>query len=135
MIGFIYTKIDNFPRSSVGWRAVYQSVGRGFEPCTSSTFYLFCGTLYMHFWGKCYRFWKFLNLGCNDILEYFNPCKYCKVSDTTLITALLFWGDKIIQSAPYSLHNYIFFKLKIKFRCHISHLHTKYAPSPLPKYM
>ena len=29
MIGFIYTKIDNFPRSSVGWRAIYQSVGSG----------------------------------------------------------------------------------------------------------
>ena len=33
-----WTIIDNFPRSSVGWRVELQSMGRGFESCTGFTF-------------------------------------------------------------------------------------------------
>ena len=50
-------------------------MGRPFESCTGFTFYLSCGILWMHFGSKYYRFWNFLNRGCNPFLENLSSLK------------------------------------------------------------
>ena len=80
-------------------------------PVDQFYFSLFCRIFICIFRANVIRFWNFSNRSCYKILRSFHPCKYCKVSHTTLTWSFFFYSIVWMFCATSNLDQIIIFTM------------------------